>query len=293
MRGFLIMSRTRGKIFIFIGAGAVAIALLFALWEYSYKSEQKGALTLYGNVDIRQVNLGFRVFGKVRKLYVDEGDVVVPGQLLAELDPEPYEDALEAAKGGLERSEAELANAQKLFQRRKGLAPLGSISEEHYTETFYNLLSLKASTKEAQAAYKQAALNIEDTHLLGEQNGVILSRVREAGSVLQPGEPVFVVSIASPIWIRAYVSEPNLGRIYPGMRADIYTDTPSNPTYKGHIGFISPVAEFTPKNVETTDLRTDLVYRLRIVVDDPDEGLRQGMPVTVKLLTGEDHGNRS
>ena len=67
------------------------------------------------------------------------------------------------------------------------------------------------------------------------------------------------------------------------MPADVYTDSQPTKPFHGQIGFISPVAEFTPKNVETTDLRTELVYRLRVIVDNPDNGLRQGMPVTVKL----------
>jgi HlyD family secretion protein len=67
------------------------------------------------------------------------------------------------------------------------------------------------------------------------------------------------------------------------MEASVTTDTAPDRPYRGKIGFISPTAEFTPKAVETRELRTDLVYRLRVVVDNPDGGLRQGMPVTVAL----------
>jgi HlyD family secretion protein len=81
--------------------------------------------------------------------------------------------------------------------------------------------------------------------------------------------------------VRAYVDEPDLGRVHPGMIATVATDTGNAKTYRGRVGFISPVAEFTPKSVETPELRTDLVYRLRVIVDEPDDGLRQGMPVTV------------
>lgn len=104
---------------------------------------------------------------------------------------------------------------------------------------------------------------------------------------MQPSNPVYTLSVLSPIWIRAYINEPNLGRIAFGMEAQVYTDTKSGKVYKGKIGFISPVAEFTPKTVQTTDLRTDLVYRLRIYVEDPDHLLKQGMPVTVKLKAVE------
>jgi HlyD family secretion protein len=71
------------------------------------------------------------------------------------------------------------------------------------------------------------------------------------------------------------------------MKAQVFTDTDPARPYAGQIGFISPVAEFTPKTVETADLRSDLVYRLRIIVTDPDQRLRQGMPVTVRLPDAE------
>ena len=113
-------------------------------------------------------------------------------------------------------------------------------------------------------------------------DGIILT-IREPGSVVREADAVYTLSLISPIWIRAFIAEPDLGIVFPGMEAEIYTDTKKGTPYKGHVGFISPVAEFTPKTVETTQLRTDLVYRLRIIAENPDQGLRQGMPVTVKL----------
>jgi HlyD family secretion protein len=105
--------------------------------------------------------------------------------------------------------------------------------------------------------------------------------VREVGAIVAAGETVYVLSLTSPLWVRTYVSEPDLGRIRPGMEVQIKTDTLGGKTYTGKVGFISTAAEFTPKTVETTELRTSLVYRLRIVVDDSTGFLRQGMPVTI------------
>ena len=96
-----------------------------------------------------------------------------------------------------------------------------------------------------------------------------------------------VLSLTNPVWVRSYVSEIDLGRIRPGMDVTIKTDTPGTPTLKGTIGFISTTAEFTPKTVETRELRTALVYRIRIVVADPRDVLRQGMPVTVAIGEGQ------
>jgi HlyD family secretion protein len=83
--------------------------------------------------------------------------------------------------------------------------------------------------------------------------------------------------------VRVYVPEPYLGKVRPGMPATVLTDTPGGESFRGRVGFVSPVAEFTPKTVQTPELRTDLVYRVRVVVEDPGRALRQGMPVTVKL----------
>jgi HlyD family secretion protein len=95
------------------------------------------------------------------------------------------------------------------------------------------------------------------------------------------GAPVLTVALTRPVWVRAYVPAPLLGRVRLGMPMRVFTDSRPDKPYCGRVGFISPVAEFTPKNVETTTLRTDLVYRLRVIVDQPDAGLLQGMPVTV------------
>ncbi|XKE44198.1 HlyD family efflux transporter periplasmic adaptor subunit [Halomonas organivorans] len=132
-----------------------------------------------------------------------------------------------------------------------------------------------------RAALNLAQRRLADATLIAPDDGIILTRVREPGTVVAPGDTIYTLSLTSPVWIRTYVDEPELGRIYPGMPAEIHTD--SGGIYRGQVGFISPRAEFTPKTVETRELRTSLVYRLRVIVKDPDNGLRQGMPVTVVL----------
>ncbi|HRE31913.1 MAG TPA: HlyD family efflux transporter periplasmic adaptor subunit, partial [Candidatus Berkiella sp.] len=90
-------------------------------------------------------------------------------------------------------------------------------------------------------------------------------------------------SLINPIQVRAYITETELGKVKPGMQALIYIDAYPDKPIKGQVGFISPQAEFTPKNVETKALRTDLVYRIRIVAEDKQGILRQGMPVSIVI----------
>lgn len=110
---------------------------------------------------------------------------------------------------------------------------------------------------------------------------MIQARVREPGAVVAAGELVYLLALTAPVWVRTWVAEPELGRVRPGMPAEVRTD--GGASYLGQVGFVSPVAEFTPRTVETRELRTSLVYRVRVVVPEPGPDLRLGMPVTVVL----------
>lgn len=271
------------------------LALLIGGAVYYYLQQQKkedsNTITLFGNVDVRQVNLAFRVSGLVKEIYFEEGDQVPAGSLVGILDVQPYLDQVEEAKANVESIRASLINSDILLKRRTELIGDGSISQEDLDNARANQLVLQSNLGSAEAALSVAIENLGFTAAYAPTEGTILSRIREPGSVVQPGNPIYSLSITSPVWIRAFIPEPYLGIVYPGMPAEIYTDTNKGPAYTGHVGFISPVAEFTPKTVETTQLRTDLVYRLRIYADNPDKGLRQGMPVTVKLR--KDHQQTS
>ena len=262
-----------------IGLAVVVLAAVVAGGYWWYQSRQDNGLTLYGNVDIRTVNLSFRVGGRVESLAVDEGDAIKAGQVLGELDHKPYEIALMQAKAGVSvaQAQATLISAQdKLRQYRSG-------NREQ------DIAQAKASLEQAQAQLAQAELNLQDSTLIAPSDGTLLTRAVEPGTVLNEGGTVFTVSLTHPVWVRAYVDERNLDQAQPGRKVLLYTDGRPDKPYHGQIGFVSPTAEFTPKTVETPDLRTDLVYRLRIVVTDADDALRQGMPVTVQF--GDEAGH--
>jgi HlyD family secretion protein len=292
------------------------------------------ALQLYGNVDIREVDMAFRVPGRITALAVDEGDAVRKGQVLASLDKAILEARIGQADAQVQQARAEFAklrngsraqdiaqararvdaaealyaNARHDYDRRKPLVAPGAISRDVWTQTVADrdraaaelaeareALSLvvagprseeKAAAQallvSAQAARRSAATDLDDTRLVAAVDGTVITRAREPGAIVQPGETVLTLSIDRPLRVRAYIAEPQLSRISPGMKVLVTAD--GNPrTYHGTIGYISPKAEFTPKTVETEDLRTDLVYRLRIIVTDPDNALRQGQPVTVSV----------
>jgi len=311
-------------------AGALA-AGYHILKEHDREPER--VLTLYGNVDIRQVQLAFYDTGRILRLLVEEGDRVREGQLVAEMDPVRYAmdvrqlegkvsaqqqvvtrlhngsrpQEIEQARALVQGNEARLTDAELTYERTKGLVATDFAPQQQLDDATAKLKTARAHLKEAREALElavigprqediaeaeaqlrayQASLDLarqrlDDTRLYAPAPGIIRDRILEPGDMAFPQSPVFTLALLRPMWVRAYVPEPSLGKIVPGMRADISTDSYPGKIYRGWIGFISPTAEFTPKNVETPDLRTRLVYEVRAYVCDPGDELRLGMPATV------------
>jgi HlyD family secretion protein len=313
---------------------ALAIATLAIRGFGLFAPRAPKALALSGNVDIRQVDLGFRVGGRIAAIPFEEGARITAGETLGQLDTQPLKDQLAVDEAQIASTSAQLekqrngnrpqdirqaearlaelraqrAKAQEDLDRRTTLVAGGAISKALFESTRAQFLAAEAQVQGAEqsvslqragarrediaAAHAQRAqavaqrektLNdIADSDLHAPNDGVILTRAREPGAIVQAGETVLTLTIDRPMRIRAYVDESDLGRISPGMAVEVSADSAAR-LYHGSIGYIAPTAEFTPKTVQTRDLRSDLVYRLRVIIDDPDDGLRQGQPVTVSI----------
>ena len=143
-----------------------------------------------------------------------------------------------------------------------------------------DITAAEAQLQSLQNELKTAEYNLSQATLIAPQDGVIRSRLVETGDMASPSKPVYTLSLDKTKWIRAYVSEDRLGQIHEGQEATITIDS-MNKKLQGQVGYISGTAEFTPKSVETEELRTALVYEVRIYVTDNDNVLRLGMPATV------------
>jgi HlyD family secretion protein len=319
-----------------IAVGVVALAGV--AWWLSHRDTARSQIVLYGNVDLREVDLAFNDSERIASVLVQEGDRVKKGEVLARLDTSRLEPQLEQAQAGAAAQRAVLerlrhgSRPQEIAQARANLA----LAEAEATEAhasyervahLYRSSSGRAVSRQdfddakAQAAVAaarvqvnrkalelaiigprqediaqaQAALEgeqarvallteqLKDADLRAPLDAVVRSRIAEPGDMASPQKTAFELAITNPKWVRAYVSESELGLVHPGMPASIAVDAFPNRRFAGWVGFISPVAEFTPKTVETSDLRTSLVYEVRVFVKDPQDDLRLGMPATIYL----------
>lgn len=259
------------------------------LYFYTHREKPNpDILELFGNIEIRQVDLGFRVEGKIAKMLAEEGDAVKKGQLLGYLEDTNYQSTYEKNLADIAMNKSLSAEANDKYQRNIPLCADGTTSKQECVQLFNNMNTAKAALDASLASSKGAKKNLADTRVYAPDDGIIMTRIQEPGAVVEPSQSVYTMAKTKPVWVRAYIPEPNLANVKYGMKAKVFTDTINPETgkhreYVGQVGYISPVAEFTPKTVQTQDLRTDLVYRVRIYVYDIDEYLRQGMPVTVNI----------
>ena len=318
-------------------AVVAVIALGGGAWLYLHRSgaEDATTLTLYGDVDIREVQPAFNGSGHVTAMLVQEGATVKSGELLATIDDTRYAASLAQAKAQLDNQRQildrlvagsrpeEIAQAKATmdglevtylnnlsnFQRFQKLVPSGAATMQQRDDAKAvadaahqqfqaakqayilavkgprdeDIAAARAAAKAAEAAVALAQRAFDDTRLYAKADGIVEDRILEPGDMATPATPVFTIALPSPLWVRLYVPEDNLGRIRPGMPATIATDSYPGHVYRGWIGYISPIAEFTPKTVETPELRTALVYQARVFVCDGREQLRLGMPATVHI----------
>ncbi len=182
---------------------------------------------------------------------------------------------VENASGVADAADAEMNAAQQTLI----LLQLGPRKED--------IAIAKAVLASRDAAVMLAKQRLDDANLYAPADGVIRNRILEPGDMAFPQTPVLTLAFINPVWVRTYLPEPALGKIRLGMAATIYTDSFPGKVYRGWVGYISPTAEFTPKNVQTPELRTRLVYSMRIFACNPQNELRLGMPATVRIAIAQ------
>jgi HlyD family secretion protein len=219
----------------------------------------------------------------------------------------PEEIAL--AKANYEAARTAAEDAKKRYERLNTLRNSSGVSQQDLDTASANANESAAKTvaalknyelilagpraediAEAEARLHSFEANItllknqlNDAILRSPGDGVIRTRVMEPGEMASPQKTVLTLALTTPKWVRTYVSEAQLGAVKPGMKVKVFNDSFPEQQITGTVGFIASVAEFTPKTLQTEELRTSLVYEVRVHVEDPDDNLRLGMPVTISF----------
>ena len=213
------------------------------------------------------------------------------------------EEALNAARAKSEFAEGVMVRRQQIYDEVEG------VSVQELDNAISQAAAAAAETAAAEQAYAEAVAGprveeiaqaeakldslrqelarqeylLKETELIAPSDGVIRSRLLEVGDMASPQMAVFKLSLNDKKWVRAYVRETDLGKVHEGQKATVTIDSFPKDPIEGQVGYISGTAEFTPKTVQTDELRTSLLYEIRVYVSDPDNRLRLGMPATVRV----------
>jgi len=188
-------------------------------------------------------------------------------------------EALDKAETGAQLAEAGAEQARERVQ----LLEAGPRRER--------IAAQRAQVAQAEAALAQVEAALDNARISVPFDGVVTIRHREPGETVQPGAPVLTLLDPQDRWVRIYVREDRIGQVQLGQEATISSDTYPDRSYRGEVTFIADEAEFTPRNVQTTEERVKLVYAVKVRIrEDPSSDLKAGIPADVTLLGTERTG---
>lgn len=266
----------------------VIVLLLVGIATYAgftyWRTDQSNDLVASGTVEATEAQLGFQAPGRIEEISAREGDAVKQGQVLARLDTRETEARLAQAQAQARAAQLRLRETERDLKRSRELLGGGAIGEEAYdkAQTAKKVASSDYDQAQAQVAAFEAVL--ANMQVRASFDGIVTIRHHEPGEIVSAGTPILTIMNPNDRWVRIYIAENRLGALQLGEKASITTDTYPKKHYGGQVIYIASQAEFTPKNVQTTEERVKLVYAVKVrVTEDPDFELKPGMPADVRL----------
>jgi HlyD family secretion protein len=266
-------------------AGLIVAAIVTAMLVLHYgRARKQDVLMLSGNVEVTEVNVGFKVPGRVVSLYTDEGRFVREGDKIADMDSAEFESLVSQNKALVKNAEAQFDKARSDLERYKKLFRDEVISPQQMdsAKTAFDVASSQLQL--SQAALKTAMVRLSDAVIYAPLHGVVLRKNIEQGETVAAGVPVVTIGDLNDPWIKVYVKETELGLVKLRQKAEVKTDSYPGKVYEGTVTYISSEAEFTPKNVQTQEERVKLVFGVKVSVKNENDDLKPGMPADVRII---------
>ncbi|MBI4720272.1 MAG: HlyD family efflux transporter periplasmic adaptor subunit [Chitinivibrionia bacterium] len=285
-----------------------AFAGLIVMQSCSGENPQPGGS---GFIEATETVVSAEAAGRIETVYVEEGRAVNAGDRLAALDTlatalrlrqaeaakRAVEQQVTSASLRIEQSAQELDLAGKEYKRVSKLIESGSVNRQLFdqTETRYRQagLSKKQAVSACESAKAELARIESERALLEKQlrdcypaapvSGIVSEKYAEAGEWVGVGKPLVKIARLDTVWVKVYLPPADLTRISLGGRASVDPEDGRGQPVEGTIRWISPEAEFTPKNVQTKDARADLVYAVKITIPNGEGIFKVGMPVSVTV----------
>lgn len=272
--------------------------LLLTLLLLNFNCDKSDEIvTANGFIESETVDVSPLISGKIEDILVQEGDSVNEGDVLARIEEDTYLSNLNMSQSELQRIKSGYRSALNLFrqaekdyQRARELKEKGTISQSQYDQakTNYevalaNLNSQEALLESAKEKIALAEINLDYTVLKAPIPGIVDTINYESGENINFGSPIITLYDPQSKYIEVYISETNISRIKIGMKANIYVDSYPDRVFDGEVSYISSTAEFTPRNVQTKEERTNLVFKVRIEIEDPDNLLQVGIPADADI----------
>ena len=285
--------------------------LLFSVLASVSCGNDQGMPSGSGFVEATEVTISAEVTGRLENVYVDEGDAVVVGTPLALIDTTTYalrltealaqryaaETRGAAARLQIEKAALDSSLAEREYARISRLVDKGSANRQQYdqAETRYRQAVIaaglaRASLKAAEADLEGARANISiinkqlaDCRPRAPLSGTVVEVYTDSGELGISGKGLVRIADLDTVWVKIYLPPKDLTEIKLGDRALVDPEDGRSEPIEGRVSWISPEAEFTPKNVQTKEARADLVYAVKVTIPNPDEDLKIGMPVMVRI----------
>ena len=237
-----------------------------------------------GTIEAIQVNISAKMGGQIKSLWGKEGNTVRLGDTLTIMDHVMLDLQLRQSLAGLELARIQYENDRKDDQRTSELFQKGSVTQKQKDDINARFRASGARLEQARAAADMIRKNISDCYVTAPLAGMITNSTYEVGETAGPGSILFTISKIDTVELVVYINEKELGYVKLGQRSEIRIDSFKDKAFMGLVVYISPQAEFTPKNIQTKQDRVKQVFGVKLNIPNPEQQLKAGIPADATIF---------